>query len=175
MRRSLLLLRHAKAKRPTPDLEDFDRALNGRGRDAARLVGKLLRSERLVPDLVLFSPARRTRETWELVENALGKKVPAAHDGALYLANPTTILKIVRRQADAVRRLMVVGHNPGLERLALALAGEAAEDDIARMHAKFPTAALAAISFEARRWRDIDPGTGRLERYLVPRDMAEPV
>jgi phosphohistidine phosphatase len=174
MRRSLLLLRHAKAKRPTPDLEDFDRTLNGRGRDAARLVGKLLRTERLVPDLVLCSSARRARETWELVENALGKKVPAQYDRTLYLANPTAILRIVRHQADAVRRMMVVGHNPGLERLALVLAGEAADDDIARLHAKFPTAALAAISFEARRWRDIDRGTGRLDCYLVPRNVAEP-
>jgi phosphohistidine phosphatase len=79
----------------------------------------------------------------------------------------------VRQQADAVRRILIVGHNPGLERLALALAAEAVEAELARMHAKFPTAALAAISFDARRWRDIDPGTGRLDRYLVPRDLAE--
>lgn len=168
MRRSLLLLRHAKAKRPTPDLEDFDRALNGRGRDAARLVGKLLRTERLVPDLVLFSPARRTRETWELVENALGKKVPAAHDGALYLANPTTILKIVRRQADAVRRLMVVGHNPGLEELAELLVGGGDEDAQERMTEKFPTGALAVFTFNTERWADIALGAGKLVEFITP-------
>lgn len=151
---TLMLLRHAKAKRPE-GVEDFDRKLSRRGREAAGRLGTTLREANLVPDLVLCSAARRTRETWELVAPGLGRAVPTREVRALYLAGPAKIMEQVHKVADDTPRVMVVGHNPGIATLAARLGGTELE---------FPTCALAVITFDQPRWRDAEHG--RLARYI---------
>jgi phosphohistidine phosphatase len=176
MARTLLLLRHAKSSWSDPTLADFERPLNKRGQKAAPLMGKYLRKHGLVPELVLCSAARRAVETWALAGGVLAKggtaPVPAKYLRSLYLAPPSRILAALRRTPDEAESVLMVGHNPGFEHLALGLAGADSEPAAQRdMEAKFPTAALAELRFEASRWRDVAPGTGKLVRFVIPRAL----
>jgi phosphohistidine phosphatase len=176
MARTLLLLRHAKSSWSDATLADFERPLNKRGQKAAPRMGAYLRKQGLMPELVLCSAARRAVETWALAGGALAKSgtapAPPKHLRSLYLAPPSRILAALRRTPDEVERLLVVGHNPGLEHLALGLAGSGSKPKAhSRLKAKFPTAALAELHFEARNWREVAPGTGRLVRFVTPREL----
>ena len=171
--RTLLLLRHAKSSRDDPGLEDFDRPLAPRGEKAAPLMASYLKKQGLLPDLVLCSPATRARQTWSLVARSLGDKIAVNELRGLYLSPPGRLLEAVRRAPDAASCVMLVGHNPGMEHLAMALAGPSSDPTaLAKLRAKFPTAALAEIEFDASAWRDIGHGAGRLKRFIRPKDLA---
>jgi len=168
--KTLTLLRHAKSGWDAPAARDFDRTLNARGRKAARAMGREMKRLGLDFDLVLASPAARVTETLTELAQGYGGAVATEFDEHIYLASPETLVEIVRAADDAYARLLIVGHNPGMERLALLLAQEGAlRDSIA---AKYPTGALAELRFEAARWRDVTAGTGRLERFIRPRDLG---
>lgn len=169
---TLLLLRHAKSSWEDDDLDDFDRPLNPRGRRAAPAMGKVLLERGLVPDRVLCSPAARTRETWALVEDALETEVPVEYPEALYLADASEILEEIRSGGREAGQLLVVGHNPGVERLALTLAGGGAPELRARMANKYPTAALAVLDFEEG-WDSVAAGRGRLVDFTRPKDLPD--
>jgi phosphohistidine phosphatase len=163
----LTLLRHAKSGWDDPVLRDFDRPLNPRGRRAARTVARETRRLGLGFDRVLASPARRVIETLEEV----GQSVPLApnYDERLYLASPETLLELVRGTDDGVDRLLVVGHNPGLEELALRLSGPGElRDEVA---VKYPTATLAELQFGVTSWRQVRGGGATLTRFIRPRDL----
>jgi phosphohistidine phosphatase len=164
----LTLLRHAKSGWDDPVTCDFDRPLNPRGRRAARTVGREMRRLGLVFDRVAASPARRVIETVEEVEGAFGRLDPA-YDKRIYLAAPETLLELVRETADEVTRLLLVGHNPGLEELALTLASTGAERT--ELAAKYPTATLAEISLPVASWTAVAEGSGTLTRFIRPRDL----
>jgi phosphohistidine phosphatase len=171
--RKLLLLRHAKSSWDDPSLEDFDRPLAPRGEKAAPLMAAYLEKEGLRPDLVFCSPARRARQTWSLVAQSLGNEIFVDELQALYLGGPSRLLEAVRRAPDAAPCVMLVGHNPGMEHLAMALAGPASKPKaLAKLHAKFPTAALAEIEFDVAAWRDVARGAGRLTRFVRPKDLT---
>ena len=167
--RTLYVLRHAKSDWSDSSLNDFDRPLNDRGRKAAKVIGKELAKRKLRPDLVLASPAVRASQTLKRVEDASGTPFKVTEDERIYRAEPNALIDLIRSAPDAATRLMVVGHNPGLQQLVLLLAkpGEL-RDEAAE---KFPTAALAEICFEAESWRDLAPGDGILEILLRPRDL----
>ena len=163
----LTLLRHAKSGWDDPVLRDFDRPLNPRGRRAARTVAREMRRLGLGFDRALASPARRVIETLEEV----GQSVPLApdHDERLYLASPETLLELVRGTNDGVDRLLLVGHNPGLEELVLRLSGAGAlRDEVA---VKYPTATLAELQFDVASWRQVRDGGATLSRFIRPRDL----
>ena len=166
--KNLTLLRHAKSGWDDPSLTDFQRPLNARGREAARAMGGEMRRLGLVFDCILASPAARVTETLDGVAEAFGPLVPR-YDERIYLAPVETLLAIVRAADDACAGLLIVGHNPGMERLALLL-GRAGplRGEIA---AKYPTGALAEIGLPIARWRDVTPATGTLRRFLRPRDL----
>lgn len=168
--RRLLLLRHAKSDW-ADGVPDRDRPLNERGRTTAPRVGAYLAAERLRPDHVMVSPARRTLETWERLRGPL-EGLEAETVPSLYEATASRILDAVRSAPDTAPSLMVIGHNPGLERLAAFLVGSGDAAARSAMRAKFPTAALAVIDFEAEQWASIEGQAGRLERFIVPRDLA---
>ena len=153
--RRLLLLRHAKASRDDPSVEDITRGLTKRGRLAAKAMGRAMRDLGLRPDLVLCSPARRAQETWALVAAEWDWKPPARTVPDLYdFGDGTMVLDIIRREAGTVRTLMLVGHNPAFEKLAPRLAGPGNPDLRAAMEQKYPTAALAVLSFDLP-WHDL--------------------
>jgi phosphohistidine phosphatase len=167
--KSLTLLRHAKSGWDDPIKRDFDRPLNPRGRRAARTVGREMRSLGLAFDRVVASPARRVVETIEEVAHNFGALAPA-YDERIYLATLATLVELVRETPEEVERLLLVGHNPGLEELALFLAGS---DGSLRseVEIKYPTGTLAEIELPAAHWSDIGEGEGKIARFVRPRDL----
>jgi phosphohistidine phosphatase len=164
----LTLLRHAKSGWDDPSLSDFARPLNARGRSAARAMGRELRAIGLGWDRILASPAARVTETIDGLAETYGPLAPV-YDERIYLAPLDTLLELVRATDDAYATLLVVGHNPGMERLALLLSrGGALHDELAL---KYPTGALAEIAFPVDHWRDVAESGGTLARFLRPRDL----
>ena len=171
-RRTLLLLRHAKSSWDDRTLEDHERPLNKRGlRDAPR-IGEWLRAEGLRPDLVLCSDAVRTRATLTLVLAALGGPAPRiVLEPRLYLADAAVLLAELARIEAGVHCCMMIGHNPGLQALALDLAGQGDGADLAALADKLPTAGLAVIDLDIPEWRTLRSGIGRLSRFVRPRHL----
>jgi phosphohistidine phosphatase len=171
----LLLLRHAKAERETAD--DNKRGLEKRGEKDSSRMGRFLREDVYVPDLVFCSASMRTRETLRLLLPELGAAPQVQYLSELYLAEPEVILSLIRRAPDRFGVLMVIGHNPGLEQCALALASVPFEKKLRKrydaMDEKFPTCALAVIDFEVARWSDVAPGAGELDAFVRPKDFEE--
>lgn len=168
--KNLTLLRHAKSGWDDVATRDFDRPLNERGRRAARLMGEWMKEEGLDFDLVLASPALRVVET--LREVAVGFGQHAVHfDKRLYMASLGTLMDVVHEAGEGAERLLLVGHNPGMEALALHLTRTGDGPLRAEMKTKYPTATLAEISLAAARWRDVEENGGTLERFVRPRDL----
>jgi len=169
--RRLILLRHAKSDWPN-GIADPERPLAPRGRTAAPRIGSYMAHEQLVPDRVLVSPARRTRETWDLVAAQLPPVRMVASEPRIYEAAAARLLAVVREQPREAHCLMLVGHNPGLEELAGMLAGAGPASHLTKMSEKFPTGAFAVIDLPIDDWSDILPESGRLDRFVVPRDLS---
>ncbi len=167
--KSLTLLRHAKSTWDDPVARDFDRPLNRRGRKAARTIGREMRAQGLEYDAVIASPAVRVIETLADVSEGYGGPIEPAYDKRVYLASPATLLELIQAVDDSAGRLLVVGHNPGLEQLVSLLARES---DLKREAAvKYPTATLAEITLPADRWAEVAEGSGDLIRFIRPRDL----
>jgi phosphohistidine phosphatase len=195
-----MLLRHAKSDRP-PGMPDHDRPLNRRGREEAPVVGTYLAHNGLIPDRVLCSTSERTRETWDLVAGALAqavrpsralrtgsdqrsantvgkkgspqpKRPPVDFDERLYAAEPQTILGLLRETSPKVHSLLVVGHNPGIHEAALTLIASGDVEARERLHEKFPTSGLAVIDFALDEWTKLHARSGRLDRFVTPRQLA---
>lgn len=169
--KTLYLLRHAKSSWKGPRRDDFDRPLGKRGRAAAQDMGKFLAEHAIAPAHILCSPARRTRETLERAQKKWHRTTSIEYERSLYLADQASLVEHVRRLSDVLPSAMLIGHNPGLQNLALLLV---ADDDPLRprISEKFPTGALLVLSVSAERWRDLAPASGRIERLVVPRDLA---
>jgi phosphohistidine phosphatase len=174
--RRLLLLRHAKTERDSPSGFDRDRRLDDRGRTDAPVIGHYLSDHKLVPDLVLVSPATRTRQTWELLAPTLTPEPEAEFVPDLYGAGARELLQIVRAasgRADDkdLKSIMVVAHNPGLHELALELIGKAEEEDREALEENLPTSGLAVFKFKIDDWNDVSVRHGTLDRFVSPKRL----
>jgi phosphohistidine phosphatase len=173
--RQLLLLRHAKSSWDDPGLSDHARPLNARGRRSAEAMAAAMRELGLSPDLVLVSSSRRTLQTLEALTPFEDNALIEPMDG-LYLASTAQLLDAVRRTPETVRSLLLIGHNPGLHELALTLCGEApvatpsGAASAKRLAEGYPTGALAEFTIGVP-WRAVTAGSGRLVRFLAPRDL----
>ena len=168
--RRLILLRHAKSSWDDPDLPDVDRPLSARGRTAARAMASYLRTHPVHVDLVLCSPAARTRETLALVASSLGS-VETRFDDALYTFDAGAVLDhLVATLDDDRASVLVVGHNPAIGELAGTLASEG--NELAAVRTKYPTGALAELELAIDTWSALRPGCGRLTTFVRPRDLA---
>ena len=167
MARTLYLLRHAKSSWDDPALADHERPLAQRGRRDAKRIGDHLARLGVEPELVLCSSSVRTCETLELLLPATGASTVSFEDG-LYAASSDELLTRVRRVPAEVASLMLIGHNPGLQDLALALAS--AGDELDRVREKFPTAALATLAVPTE-WDRLAEGAATLEAYVVPKGL----
>lgn len=167
--KKLTLLRHAKSAWDDPVQRDFDRPLNKRGRRAAQTIGREMRSLGLEFDQVIASPAVRVIETLDDVALGYGRSFKPSFDKRIYLASPDLLLDVIRAADEGAERLLIVGHNPGLEKLALLLTkGEGLRAEIA---IKYPTATLAEIELPVENWSDVGEGSGRISRFIRPRDL----
>jgi phosphohistidine phosphatase len=162
----LIIFRHAKAV-PHGAAPDFDRALAPRGIAAAAEMGRMMAEENLIPDLALVSPSLRTRQTWEQAAPAL-PGVPVTYESRVYEASAGALLALVNATPDAVKTLVLVGHNPGVSDLARQLVGHGDRYAFARLKTKFVTAGVAVIDFHVDHWTDVAPGGGRLDRFVTP-------
>lgn len=170
--KTLTLLRHAKSSWDDPVARDFDRPLNAKGQRAAIAIGRYLRSEGMTFDHVVASPALRIVETVEQVEQGYGCDLAPAWDRRVYLASAGSLLDIVHELPGEAQTALLIGHNPGLEDLILSLtpdrAGNALRDAVEE---KFPTAAIAEITFDVADWPAIRADSGTLVRFTRPRDL----
>jgi phosphohistidine phosphatase SixA len=157
--RQLILLRHAHAEPANPGQADLDRPLSPEGLAEAEAAGRWLAEHGLVPDCVLCSPARRTRETLEAVLGAIGY-VEQRLEPAIYDATPGTLAGLADRHCDA-ERLLLVGHNPGLERLVALLSSGQSGD-----YRGMPPGSVAVLTLPSD--TAIDPGTATLSAFWWP-------
>jgi phosphohistidine phosphatase len=166
--RRLLLLRHAKTERPEPGQRDRDRKLTKRGRSDAPVIGEYMAAHGLAPDLALVSPATRAWDTWALVAPAFAEAPRVVKEERLYSAGRDALIKVIRETRDA-HALLVVGHNPGLHDLAVALIASGDATARERVSEKLPTSGLVVIDFQFDDWARLNANSGRLERFVSPR------
>src|SRR5689334_22813866 len=174
--RTLVLFRHAKSA--WPDVPDHERPLASRGIRAAPVMGRWLRDAGLVPDLVLCSTARRARETWQFAQAGLAATPPVRFERRIYDEGAAGLLALIREVPPTTGTLLLIGHNPAIEDLALMLAAHpgatgpdaASPGDLERMRAKFPTAAIAVLQ-PTGTWRGLAQGRARLTAFVTPHDI----
>jgi len=164
---TLTLMRHAKSSWP-PGVLDDRRPLSDRGRRDAPVAGKEL-SSLGPPDVALVSPALRTRETWELMASHLPDTTLCV-DPRIYAADVTELLSVVRERANDAANVLLLGHNPGIEDLALMLAEQSPGADRDAMAVKYPTSAISSFRVTGP-WPQLgaDGVTAELLSFLIPR------
>ena len=170
--KTVTIFRHAKSSWAEPECDDFDRPLNERGWKSARRMGRELKHRKIGFDLCLASPAARVRETLDGLGETYGDfPFPVRFEPEVYLADTATLLELVSSVADDVGRLLIVGHNPGLERLVATLAHDDGTGLRGRVAEKFPTAALAVIELPVTHWSQVAPGSGKLVELILPKEL----
>ena len=170
MVRTLYLLRHAKSSWDDPTVADHERRLSPRGRRDAQRIAEHIDRLGIAPSLVLCSTSRRTRETLERVRAALDTAAVSL-EPELYAASADTLLERLHGVPDEIASVMLIGHNPGLEDLALFVASNGPE--LARLETKFPTAALATLTLlPTATWQRLSEADAVLAAYIVPKDLG---
>jgi len=170
--RKLFLLRHAKSSWADPGTEDYDRPLNGRGRRAARTMAEYLARTHFRPALALVSASLRTRATWEILEHVM-EGTPVSFEEGIYEASRADLMHRLQKVDDHLGSVLMIGHSPGLPRLAETLCeGRGELEVLARLAEKFPTCALAEIELELEHWGELQAGTGRLLSFTRPKDLG---
>lgn len=165
---TLMLMRHAKSDRSDPSQDDFDRPLNPRGRKTAPRMGKWLKKRKLMPEVVISSPARRARETTVLVTGPLrfpeGKII---WDERVYNGSVPGLLAVVNSHASGAQVSLLVGHNPGLDDLLAHLcAGALPLDEEGKL---LTTGAIAVLALDPG--KGLERGSAELEELVRPRDV----
>jgi phosphohistidine phosphatase len=172
-----MLLRHAKTETDAPSGQDHDRRLDDRGRSDAGEIGHFIARHPPFPELVLVSSAVRAQQTWNLVWEAMQDRVPAPEVETLeelYGAEPTELLRIVRMASSSdPKRLMLVGHNPGMHELALMLAGDGDKASRKALEDNLPTSGLAVLDFDTDDWTDVAFRRGNLVRFVSPKLLRQ--
>lgn len=162
--KTLLLLRHAKSSWDQPSLPDFDRPLAERGKRDAPRMGKALRERGPHPELIISSPAARTRATIKAIAASARFEAEIQFEECVYGASSAELITLIRRLPQEKASAMIVGHNPGLEDLVARLTGRPE---------RMPTAALACIEFQVDRWEDVEGGEGKLAWLLTPKQLGD--
>ena len=172
MMKTLYLFRHAKSSWKDPELADIDRPLNGRGIRNSGEMGRYLSEAEWPVDIVLCSPARRTRDTAALfAENCPGLG-EIRQETELYDAGSAGILSLIQQLEDGFDAAMVIAHNPGIEELSLFLGQNGDASARALMARKFPTCSVAIIEASCECWRDVNSLNSRLSGFLRARDLS---
>ena len=161
--KTLLLLRHAKSSWDDPDWDDHERPLNRRGQRDAPRIGRWIAANDLLPSLIVSSTANRAATTMRFVIEASNFAGQQITTDDLYHASPSAIASLLNQVEDQHDRLLVIGHNPGLEEFIEMLTGV---DEV------MPTAALAVIELSIDRWQDLTLSTaGQLRDLWRPKEM----
>jgi phosphohistidine phosphatase len=164
--KTLYLLRHAKSSWTDRGMDDLDRPLAPRGQRAAEKIANHLRQQGIAPVIVLCSSARRARETLAVVAPAFGSATEHVVEDGLYAASAADLLNRLRRIPDRTASAMIIGHNPGLQDLAVTLVGHGPW--LQRLREGFPTTALAVLRSPIASWGELGPGGAKLIDFVVP-------
>lgn len=160
--KTLVLIRHAKSSWKHPELTDFDRPLNKRGKRDAPDMGRRLLKRGLVPDLVLTSPAKRALKTATIIANILGYPLSElVQDATIYHGDADTLLHRIGNTHDGCNRVFLFGHNPTISELA--------NDLCAGPVGHMPTGAVVQLDFSVNSWQQATPGRGRLVFFDYPK------
>ena len=163
----ITLLRHAKAEIPDMVTADFDRALAARGRRNADRIGRFIRDNDMLPELILLSPSARTQETYDLA-SVHWPDIPVRHVGSIYEASGTTVFAAIEAHAADLGSVLVIGHNPGL----VVLLHNLVDEPPAGLNMSyFPTCCLADVGFDAATIADVQPLSGRLLSLARVREL----
>ena len=164
--KTLILMRHAKSSWKHPELKDHERGLNKRGKKEAPQMGILLKDNELVPQRILSSTAERSRMTAQAVVEAMHYTGDVSYLDALYMAEPEIYLELLSLMPDDVERILVIGHNPGLEGLLQILSGRVES---------LPTSAVAYLSLPIRSWKEVrdHEEAGELVALWTPHDVKD--
>ena len=160
--KSILILRHAKSSWKLPDVNDHDRPLNKRGKRDAPHMGEIIQDKNLVPDFIISSTAKRAHSTAKAVAKAAGYKGDITLNQSLYAAPPTAYIDVLHDLPNKYTRVLLVGHNPGLEQLVNMLSSE---------EHTMPTCSLVHVQLCINTWSEIDYKTkGKLLEIWNPSD-----
>ncbi len=163
--KTLLVFRHAKSSWKDDALDDHDRPLNKRGKKTAPLMGQLIANAGVVPGLILSSTAKRAQSTAKRAAKTMGYAGQIIYEGKLYMAGPEDYLSTIRQYAQAQQRVMVIGHNPGLEALV---------ESLTDTDHRLPTGALAEIQLAIESWGELTHRTtGKLSNLWLPRTLFD--
>lgn len=171
--RRLYLMRHGKAEAGMPPGGgDLERALVARGRRESRRMGAFCREQAQPPTLILCSPSRRTMQTCESFCEGFGASLPQTLVDGLYMGSPETLLHAIAEAGGDAAGILVIGHNPGLHALALALGRYGPGPSLARLSTRFPTAALAVFETGIDSWAAFRPGSASLVAYRTAKELG---
>jgi len=168
--KTLTLLRHAKSGWDDLVQRDFDRPLNAKGARAAMTIGRQMRSLGMTFDHVVASPAERVIETVAHLSAGYGRTIEPVWDRRFYLASTAMLLDLIHALPEEADRVLMIGHNPGLEELVLLLAPDRPDELRDRVAIKYPTASVAELEI-GDSWALLLPGEARLTRFIRPRDL----
>ena len=168
---TLSLLRHAKSSWKNPALPDRERPLNSRGMTDAPAMGRAMSERGIDPELVLCSSAQRTVDTLALVLPELKIEPTVVYEDSLYRASPENMLNLLRGLQPGARSVLLIGHNPEIQALALELIGAGPKGLRNRLSEKYPTSGLVVITFAAGLWSSVYVGSGSLTQFLTPTDV----
>ncbi len=172
--KTLHLLRHAKTIDGLLHGTDHARFLTPRGVGAAKALAEHLTATNFAVDRVFCSTARRARETYELLAPALHGAAVAFRD-RLYLVEASDLLEFIHGLPDKAESVLIIGHNPGLHRIAVDLCKGAVDgkaEDLTALKEKFPTGALCSLQFDIAQWRNVEAGSGTLTGFLRPKTLT---
>lgn len=161
--KKLLIMRHAKSSWKNSDLADHERPLKKRGKNDAKRMGKLLKSKKIIPDLIICSTALRAQETADHFVESMKYKNEVVFTDALYMAEPKDILSAITDHATDQKSVLVIGHNPGSEALLQILTGKVES---------LPTASIAYLTAKIDKWKDINRCEDvKLKKLWRPKDI----
>ncbi len=162
----LILMRHAKSDWDN-HLPDIKRPLSSRGEREAPIMGKFLRSNGVIPELVISSPSQRTRETFGYLKQEIKDRLDVVYDETIYENEPQEIVSLVKKTSDTITTLMILGHNPSMEELAQLFSGLS----LNKFCDKFSTSSVVLLEFDIEKWSDIDTKKGKLVFYKSPKNL----
>ena len=176
----LFLFRHAKSSWSDETLDDFDRPLNKRGKKSAQVMGQYFVSQGVQPDMVVCSKAKRCKATLKLLLKQGFAPHSQVFQNQFYLATSDKLLQVIKNTPETVKSLMIIGHNPGLETLAIKLCKDINNPDYLSIRKKFPTAAFVHLKIELgatsrdclnQGWSHLAPNSGTLYCYQTPKQL----
>ena len=163
--KNLLLMRHSKSSWKNPDLNDFDRPLNKRGKSDAPMMGQRLCAINANPDLIITSPAKRAKRTATIIAVQVGfPNERIMENETIYMADVTELLSVIRNIDDAFNRVIFIGHNPDLTMLARILSNSQVDN--------IPTSGVISISFQIDSWQDVAQGNGKVVFFDYPKKIS---